>query len=332
MKASIQELKQRVLSGGQITREEALGLFLTPADQLGGLFEAAAEIRDKCARRDVDLCSIVNAKSGACSEDCGFCSQSTHFDTGIPTYPLLAADLMLKASEEAASNGATKFGIVMAKKGPSNDDIEKVCAVIREIKRRGRIVPDASLGILTREQAQRLAEAGMVHYNHNLESSRRHFEKVCTTHSYDERINTIRHVKEAGMKVCCGGIFNMGETAEDRVDLAFTLKDLEVDTIPINFLNPIPGTPMADRPLMDPYEALACIAVFRFIFPEKELRIAGGREKILGALQGKMFEAGANATMVGNYLTTFGSTPQQDQEMIRNAGYRLVAETAAHCA
>ncbi len=320
----IAELGQAVLAGHALTRAEAQELIEAQGDELYDLFYWANRIRIRYVGRSVRFCSIVTGKLGACSEDCGYCAQSKHYKTHVTPAKMTVAE-MEAAAAEALVNGASSFGIVNSGRGPTDAELDWLEPFFRKTAADSRIRPCATLGELKPHQAQRLREMGVQRVNHNLETSRRFFDKVISTHTYDDRVRTIRIAKEAGLSVCAGGIFGMGETWEDRLDVAFELRDLGVDVVPINFLNAIQGTPLYKRvePL-EPMEALKIIAVFRFILPDKELKIAGGREKILRDLQSWMFFAGGSSFLIGNYLTTFGRTPDQDHQMLCDLGLPYV--------
>jgi len=321
--AEIGDWGARVLAGGELTREEALRLFHVRATaDLFELFGWANRLRERFHATSVHLCSIVNIKAGACPEDCRFCAQSAHYDTSSPRYDLADTPAVLKALEEAHANQVGALGIVAAWRGLSEGPVlDEICGCLEQMRNTGLARPDASLGMVKNQQvADRLKAAGLEVYNHNLETSRRFFPEICTTHSYGDRVRTVRHLKQAGIRVCSGGIFGMGETLEDRCDLAFALKELEVDFVPVNFLNPIPGTPMAKFPGIAPLEALQCVAVLRFILPRQEILLAGGRVVNLRHAQSLMFLAGASALMVGNYLTTVNRPVEEDLQMLRDLG------------
>ena len=319
----IAELGRRVLSGGSITPEEGRWLFdLESGADILDLMSWANRIREHFKGNKVHLCSIVNIKAGGCSENCRFCSQSAAYQTTSPRYGLIETAPVLDAAEEADANGVTALGLVAAWRGLEEGPVlDEVCGQLEELKRSGKARPDASLGIIKNQRvANRLKEAGLECYNHNLESSRRFFPEVCTTHSYDERVQTIKHLKQAGIKICSGGILGMGETREDRCELAFALKELGAHIVPINILNPIEGTPFADREPLPPLEILKSIACFRFILPRQEIMIAGGRTVNLRDAQSMIFMAGASALMVGNYLTTLNQPVEKDLQMLNDLG------------
>jgi len=319
----IAEFGERVLGGGQLTKDEAMELFeLESSADILDLLSWANRIRENFKGNKVHLCSIVNAKAGACSENCSFCAQSSFYQTGSPRYGFIDPEPVVEAADEAQKNSVTAVGLVAAWKGLNEGPmLDEVCDRIKELKASGKTRPDASLGIIKSQKvADRLKEAGLECYGHNLESSRRFFPQTCTTHSYDDRLETIGYLKKAGIKICSGGIIGMGETRQDRCDLAFSLKEIGANVVPINILNPIPGTPFEDKPRLPVMEILKTIACFRFILPRREIMIAGGRTMNLRDAQSMIFMAGASALMVGNYLTTLNQPVEKDLQMIRDLG------------
>jgi len=317
----ISQLGRDVLKGGRISHEDAGFLFqLDNSADTFDLIAWANRIREFFKGNKVHLCSIVNAKAGACSEDCKFCAQSAHHQTQSPRYGFVDPEPVLQAAEEANNNGVTAVGLVAAWKGLSEGPmLDQVCERIRELAASGKTRPDASLGIIKSQKvADRLKAAGLECYGHNLESSKRFFPSHCTTHTYEDRLETIGYLKKAGIRICSGGIIGMGETWEDRLDLAFALRDVGANVVPINFLNPIQGTPFAHVPPLHPLEILKTIACFRFILPRQEIMIAGGRTVNLRDLQSMVFMAGASAMMVGNYLTTLNQPVERDLQMLRD--------------
>ena len=319
----IAAIGRRVLGGENISREEALWLFeLESSADIYDLLSWANRVREHFKGRKVHLCSIVNAKAGACSENCSFCAQSSFYQTGSPKYGFVDPEPVFEAAEEANRNGVTAVGLVAAWKGLNEGPmLDEVCERIRELKSSGKTRPDASLGIIKSQRvADRLKDAGLECYGHNLESSRRFFPKTCTTHTYDDRLETIGYLKKAGIKICSGGIIGMGETREDRCDLAFSLKEIGANVVPINILNPIPGTPFEKNTPLPPLEILKTIACFRMILPRQEIMIAGGRTVNLRDLQSMVFMAGASALMVGNYLTTLNQPVEKDLQMLKDLG------------
>jgi biotin synthase len=319
----ISQLTRRVLGGGEITRDEALWLFsLEKSADIHDLMAGANRLREHFKGNKIHLCSIVNAKAGACSENCSFCAQSSFHQTDSPRYGFVDPEPVQEAAAEANRNSVTAVGLVAAWRGLNEGPmLDEVCERIKELKASGQTRPDASLGIIKKQAvADRLKAAGLECYGHNLESSRRFFPQTCTTHTYEDRLQTIRHLKQAGIKICSGGIIGMGETREDRCDLAFELKAVGANVVPVNILNPIPGTPFAKNPPLTVLEILKTIACFRFILPRKEIMIAGGRTLNLRDSQSMIFAAGASAMMVGNYLTTLNQPVEKDLQMLKDLG------------
>jgi biotin synthase len=319
----LSRLGQRVMDGGHLTRDEAMGLFeLEDATDIFDLMSWANRLREHFKGNKIHLCSIVNAKAGACSENCSFCAQSSFYQTGSPRYGFIDPEPVLEAADEASKNAVTAVGLVAAWKGLNEGPmLDEVCDRIRELKASGKTRPDASLGIIKSQRvADRLKEAGLECYGHNLESSQRFFPQHCTTHTYEDRLETIGYLKKAGLKICSGGIIGLGETRADRCDLAFALKEIGANVVPINILNPIKGTPFEKNPPLPPMEILKTIACFRFILPRQEIMIAGGRTVNLRDMQSMVFTAGASALMVGNYLTTLNQPVEKDLQMLRDLG------------
>jgi biotin synthase len=304
----------------RLTRDEALAVAHLPLDELPSLIALAHKVRLAWCGPEVELESLINAKSGACPEDCAFCSQSVRFDTEVDVYAFLDLQEVLAAAHATREAGATQFCIVVAVRGPEERLLRKVIDAVHAVRDETGLEVACSLGLLTAPQAQRLAEAGVRRYNHNLETCRALFPTICTTHSYDDRVETAQLARDAGMELCCGGILGMGESLEQRVDFAFELAELDPCEVPVNLLDPRPGTPLADRTTLSPRAALQAIALFRLILPSAWLRLAGGRERVLGELQGMGMLAGANALIVGNYLTTIGRSPEEDHALLEALG------------
>lgn len=322
---SIKELEAKAAEDQSLTFEEAIFLANLDDSYIFDLIASANRLREKFKGKKISLCAILNAKSGNCSEDCIFCSQSVHHNTTIAEYPLLKSDIIVKKAEEALSLKAQKFGIVTSGKSINNkQELDEICKAIRKIKEEGKIHRCASLGVLGTKELLQLKEAGLEEYHHNLETARSYFPNVCTTRDYEDDIETIRNAKSVGLKTCCGGIFGLGETPEHRIELAFTLKELDVNSVPLNFLYPVKGTRAAEFPPLKPFEILKTIALYRFMLPTKNIKIAGGREHNLRDLQSLIFAAGANSTMVGNYLTTNGRNFNDDLQMIKDMGLEPV--------
>ncbi|MFQ5596614.1 MAG: biotin synthase BioB [Nitrospiria bacterium] len=320
MRDFIREMEEKAIEGERLSYEEGCKLIAAEGPDVMDLISSANRVRLHYYGDRINLCSIVNAKSGACSENCSFCAQSSLHGTDVTTYPLLDSDNLEDAAKEAAGNRAEAFGLVAAwwglRDGP---DLEAMLERIRALAAAGHTRTDASLGIIdTQEIAYKLRNAGIAYYNHNLETARSYFPEICTTHTYEDRIRTIEYCKKAGMGICSGGIFGMGESRDQRVELAVALQDLDVDVVPLNFLHAIQSTPLEDVQPLRPMEILKVIAVFRLMLPSKDIMTAGGREVHLRDLQSWMFTAGASHTLVGNYLTTSGRKPEDDLRMIED--------------
>jgi biotin synthase len=303
-----------------LTRDEARAVADIPLERLPDVVALAHQVRLAWCGPEVELESLINAKSGACPEDCAFCSQSARFETEVDVYPFLDLDEVLGAARATRDAGATQFCIVVAVRGPEERLLRKVLEAVDAVHEETGLEVACSLGLLTKEQAERLATAGVRRYNHNLETCREVFPRICTTHTYDDRVATARLAIDAGMELCCGGILGMGETLDQRVDFAFELAALEPCEVPINLLDPRPGTPLADSSMLSPREALQAIALFRLILPGAWLRLAGGRERVLGELQAMGLLAGANALIIGNYLTTTGRAADEDVALLDALG------------
>jgi biotin synthase len=307
----------------EISFKEALSLINTPDENVMDLIYAANKIKQHFRGNEVDLCSIINAKSGNCSEDCSFCAQSAHNTANIETYNFLDKDLIIKRAKEAYQKGAKHFGIVISGKTITPKDFQVIIEIIASIRKDlnpGQTI-DGSLGLLTKEQALKLKTAGMGVYSHNLECSKSFFPEMCSTHKYEERIHTIVNAQDAGMKTCVGGIFGLGESLEQRLELAYEIKALHTNgSVPLNFLNQLEGTKTYGQPKLTPFDVLRIIATYRFIMPNKKIRIGGGREVNLRDLQPLMYTAGADGTITGDYLTTTGKNTANDIQMIKDLG------------
>ncbi len=316
------ELSKRVLEGGLLTNDEALAVMESSDDDLLSVLDAAFTIRLRYFGRGVSIHVIRNAKSGLCSENCSFCSQSAQSESDIPQYPLQSVEEILEGAREAHTLTAVRYCIVTSGRTPSEKDLDTICEAARRIKREAPIQICTSLGLLSEKQAKQLKDAGIDRYNHNLESAERFYSSFCTTHAYADRVTTARIAKNAGLELCSGGLVGMGETVEDRVALAFALRDLNADSIPLNFLDPRPGTPLAGLPRLTPSDCLRTLAMFRFVNPDKEIRIAGGRETCIGHLQVLSLYP-ANSIFTRGYLTTPGQGHQSDMDMIAQAGFTV---------
>ncbi|MHC1717375.1 MAG: biotin synthase BioB [Acidaminococcaceae bacterium] len=315
------EYAEKVLKGGEITREEAVELINVPDQDTMLLLAMADRIRQRFNGDEVDVCAIVNARSGRCPENCKFCAQSAHYHTGVTEYPLLSVEELVEAAKKAKAAGAVRFSIVTSGRGQSKaDDFENILQALVRIKKEVGIEICTSLGILTPEQATKLKEVGVTRYHANIETAPSHFPDICSTHSYEDKMSTIQAAKDAGIRVCSGGILGLNETAAQRVEMAFELKRLDIDSIPLNLLNQIEGTPFANNKSMTPLEILRAFAVFRFILPKALIRTAGGREVNLRDLQALALNGGMNGIMVGGYLTTGGRRPEDDKTMLKDLG------------
>lgn len=303
-------------------REVLAALAALPREEVGGLLTLADDVRQRASGTNAAVEVLFNAKKGGCSEDCHFCSQSARYATDVVAEPLRETHEFVAAAREARERGAGEFCIVVAVRGPSPALLERVCEATRAIVAElpGMHVA-VSLGILTDAHCAALAEAGASKVNHNLETSRRHFPAICTTHTYDERLETCRRVRDHGLELCSGGIIGMGETLEDRLDFLCALQELGPVEVPINFLNPRPGTPLADRSVVDPVEALRFVALARLALPNALVRLAGGREITLQALQDLGMRSGASGIVLGAYLTTAGRDDAEDFAMLERTGF-----------
>ncbi len=322
----ISECTDTAMSGDRITQEQALWLFSLPQEYSPMIQMGAEAVREKFRGNQIDPCTVMNAKSGSCAEDCHFCAQSSHFRTIAPTYDLLASDAIVTAARKARDNGTRRFCIGTSGRSLENPmELRIVETALGRMREELGLWSCATLGSITKNTINILKDAGLNRLHHNLETSRNHFPNIVTTHTYDERVETVRKAKEAGISVCSGGIFGVGESNQDRVSLFELLRELDVDSIPINFLVPIAGTPLFDKGAgIESEEALRVIAVGRLFFPTKEVRICGGRMPALKDRHHEIFSHGADGVMIGNYLTRQGRSPDQDIQMIREMGFDLV--------
>lgn len=319
----VQQMKEKVTLGRHINREEAEALLLEPLEEL---CEAANEIRELLNGNRLDTCSILNGKSGLCTENCKFCSQAKGHKTGVDEYPLLTPSQIVEEGLKTAEAGVDRFSVVTSGVRVSDSEIDVLCSAYSQIREQSDIQLCASNGLINYSQFLRLKAAGVTRIHNNLETSRRFFPSICTTHTYDEKIETIRAAQRAGLQICSGGIIGMGEEMSDRLDMAFELRRLNVDSIPVNVLMPMPGTPFADRTILPEDEILRTIALFRFIHPIAVIRLAGGRNSMSECGKQALL-SGANASITGNMLTTSGNTVAEDFEMFTEVGFQVGKNT-----
>lgn len=322
-----QSLAAKVLEGYEISKPEALAILESSDEQLMEIVGAASEIRRKHFGKTVQLYFLMNAKSGLCPEDCHYCSQSKISDAPIPKYNILSRDKLLEGARLAAERQSKTYCIVISGRAPNEREIQAVEKIVPEIKQKYGLNICACLGLLNETQAKRLAAAGVDKVNHNLNTSEDYYKEICTTHTFEDRVETLKNVRKAGLQLCSGGIIGMGESRQDIVDMAFSLKALSVESIPLNFLHAIDGTPMQQQEYLTPRDCLRALAMFRFVNPSSELRIAGGRERHLRSLQplGLMI---ANSLFVGDYLTTQGQAPSEDYRMIEDLGFEITGQAS----
>lgn len=314
----ILEITTQVLAGEALSPEQAM--VLVEVEDLAELLVGAEKIRSHFCGQRVDLCSIVNAKSGRCAENCAFCSQSQHHNTDAPIYPLQQPQKLIDAAKRAEQNGVRCFSLVTSgTRIQAGEELDSLLNVLEQIAHQCDVDPSASLGLLDVETARRLADAGCVTYHHNLETARSFFPQICTTHGYDQAIETIRVAQQVGMRVCSGGILGMGESWQQRIELACTLRELGIDSVPINFLNPVAGTPLAEQLPLSPEDCLRSISLFRYLLPAARISVCGGRQYQLQQRQSEIFQAGASGMMIGDFLTTSGSALSEDQQLLKTA-------------
>lgn len=318
----ISDLANSVIKTEDITKEDALKLACN--SDLEELLENADKIRKHFCKNNFNLCSIINAKSGKCSENCKYCAQSAHFKTNSPNYSLLSDDIIFKEALKFEEKGVHRFSLVMSGKGvkDNSDELCRLEEIYKYLTKNSKIHLCGSFGIVSLETLKKLKNAGLKTYHHNLETSRRFYPKICSTHTYDDRINTIKNAKLAGLDVCSGAIFGMGENLEDRIDLAFDLKKLDVSSVPLNILTPIKGTPLENLSPLPKDEILKSIAIFRFILPKAYLRYAGGRNN-LGEFVETGLKGGINSALTGDFLTTKGDSVENDKNMVLKNGFEI---------
>jgi len=317
---SILSIKENILKGNQISFDDAIELYKSQDKEL--LYKSAGEIRDTFAGKKFDTCSILNARSGKCSENCKWCSQSVHHNTNIEVYDVISSKEALEVAKQNDNYGVNRFSLVTSGRALDNMRLDKLLKVYDDIRSNTKLHMCASMGLLNRDQLQKLKDRGVEHYHCNLETARSFFPNLCSTHTYDEKVATIKMAQEVGLKVCSGGIMGMGETMEQRIEMAFELKQIGVKSIPLNILNPIEGTPMEGTTPLTDDEVLTTIALFRFINPDANLRFAGGRN-IIKHIEEKAMQAGINSALVGDLLTTIGSDVKTDFKKFEAAGFSL---------
>lgn len=313
-------IAEEIINGRRLTREDDLSFFL--AEELDGLIEGADRIRRELRGNKADLCSIINGRSGRCGEDCKFCAQSSHHNAVIDEYPFLEPEEILKDCRKHEEQKIGRFSIVTAGRALNGTEMEKALEAYKSMSKQCNIELCASHGLLSQEDFYRLREAGVSRYHANIETSRKNFINICTTHTYEDKLEVIRRAGKAGLSVCSGGIIGMGETWEDRLDMAFSLCDMEIKSIPINILKPIGGTPLGEMPPLSEEEILRTIAMFRYINPEAEIRLAAGRDRMERSGE-RGFKAGANAAITGDMLTTSGNNITEDRQMLAALGFEV---------
>ncbi|MDO8585563.1 MAG: biotin synthase BioB [Armatimonadota bacterium] len=314
----MQWLLDKIAPDQILSPDEALAVLNAQPEHMPLLLHAASEVRRRYFGNAVILCSILNARCGECSEDCAFCAQSAHHQTGIEAFPMISREQIASAAREAVqANRISHFGVVTSGGSLDDRDVRTVCAAVPTVEQCG-VIPCASLGMLDESQLRGLKQAGLVRYHHNLETAESFFPSICSTHTFADRLVTLRRARAAGLEVCSGGIFGMGETPEQRVELAMTLRDEAVQSIPLNFLMPIPGTPLEGSPPMKPLDILKTVAMFRLVCRSPEIKVCAGREDLLRDLQSMFFYAGATGMMVGDYLTRAGRPLHRDLQLLRD--------------
>ncbi|MBF0330205.1 MAG: biotin synthase BioB [Nitrospirae bacterium] len=318
----LNNLLEKTLSLRAITKDEAVFISELGGANASSLFAAAEIIRTSFKNNIIDLCAIINAKSGACSEDCSYCAQSSRFKTSSAVYPLLSKTAVLEKAREAKDNQVKRFCIVTSGRKVNKSELKQIAEMVASIREIG-LLPCSTLGLLDRDELQYLKGNGLERYHHNLETSERFFPSICTTHTYRDKLKTVEAAKSAGLSVCSGGIFGLGETWNDRIEMAFEIKNLEVNSVPINYLMPVKGTTLEANAALEPFEALKIISLYRFLMPNKEIRVCGGRIQTLKDMHNLIFKAGADSVLTGNYLTTTGRTFDDDLKLINELGLNV---------
>lgn len=321
MHSNISELKEKVLAGGELTEAEAMGLATIDEAGIDELIEAAAEVTRRFFNREFDSCSIINARSGRCPENCKWCAQSAHYKTSASVYPLVDRKTCMDAADMNRRHGIRRFSLVTSGRAMTGKDLDTACSYFEQLREEGGLHLCASMGLLDRESLEKLYKAGCTRYHCNLETAPSHFPALCSTHSLDDKLKTIRLAREVGMEVCSGGIIGMGETREQRIEFALALREIAPDSIPVNVLQPIPGTPLQDSEPLSQREILLTVAIFRMIHPRAVLRFAGGRARMSRDTQRRAMEIAVNGAIMGDMLTTIGSQVADDKKLIAECGY-----------
>lgn len=321
MHSNISELKEKVLAGGELTEAEAMGLAVIDEAGIDELIEAAAEVTRRFFNREFDSCSIINARSGRCPENCKWCAQSAHYKTSASVYPLVDRKTCMDAADMNRRHGIRRFSLVTSGRAMTGKDLDTACSYFEQLREEGGLHLCASMGLLDRESLEKLYKAGCTRYHCNLETAPSHFPALCSTHSLDDKLKTIRLAREVGMEVCSGGIIGMGETREQRIEFALALREIAPDSIPVNVLQPIPGTPLQDSEPLSQREILLTVAIFRMIHPRAVLRFAGGRARMSRDTQRRAMEIAVNGAIMGDMLTTIGSQVADDKKLIAECGY-----------
>jgi len=318
----IKDILNNVLDGKSLSFEEAMLLLALERDEIPFLMYTADTLRRRFCGDKIDICSLVNAKSGLCSEDCKFCAQSSRYKTDCKTYLLLSIEEIVSSAKDAKETGATNFCIVISGPGPNREEFDRIKKAILRINKEVGIRVDCSLGSLETDMIKELKELGISRYNHNLETSEDFYKNICTSHPYKNRLDMVGRLNDVGLDACCGGIIGLGESLEERVKLMFSLKELGIGCVPINMLNPRKGTPLEDVEPLSPMEIIKTIAVFRLVLPKAIIKVAGGREHALRDFQAMAFSAGANGMIIGGYLTTEGRSVKEDLQMVKDLGFQ----------
>jgi biotin synthase len=325
MRREIRKIGDKVLEGKDVSMKDVLPLLGTNGPDVLDLAAVANRVREEFNGNKIDLCSLLSVKSGKCPEDCAFCAQSAHYKTEAPVYPLMDIQRIVEEAKEAQARGTGRFCLITSGREVSDKEFETILDALGRIRRETTLDLDCSLGTLSKERAESLRKVGVTRYNHNVETAESHFLQICTTHSFRDRVKTVEVLKGQGFSVCCGGIIGLGESPQQRLELAFSLKQLGIDCIPFNILNPRPGTPLENSEPIPPMEVIKTISLFRLVLPKGTIKIAGGREANLRDLQSLALLAGANGLIVGNYLTTPGRNAEDDLTMVRDLGFKVKA-------